>query len=144
MVAALPGNYEIAKICCCLRNIDAITICVISTEGRNLDLSLTRFSIRSIAVAVSNQRIFLLPPPFLDFFFPRQCCVYVAGFFEVDKLINVILFGETFYQLVFVLEDAALQVIGDADIYDSIVPVRQNVNVVMSIVRHNSRCVPKG
>ena len=94
-------------------------------EGEIFLFTLRELQFAPLRVAASDQRVLLLSPPFLNFFFPAQGGDYVTGFFEIDKFVHVVFFGKTFHQLVLVFVNSALQIIGDADIQHSIVPVCQ-------------------
>jgi len=104
-----------------------VIYCVISTAGRDLKPTLTQ--ILPIRINSDNQRVFLLPSPFLDLFFPGYRCANVGRFFEIDQLVDVIFFGKTLNLLCLMFIDPANEVVGYPNVHDLVVLVRQQVDV---------------
>jgi hypothetical protein len=56
--------------------------------------------------------------------------MHIIGFLEVDKLAHVVLLRESGDEFVFVLLEAPHQIVGDSNVHDSVIPVRQKINVI--------------
>lgn len=104
-----------------------LAIFVISTAGRDLKPALAQ--ILPLRVDGKNQPVLLLPPPFLDLFFPGYCRVNIGRFFEIDQFVDVVFLGETWNLLCPVLMHPPFEIVGDANVHDLVVLVRQQVDV---------------
>ena len=60
----------------------------------------------------------------------------IAAFLEVNQLIDVVFRSESIDQLVLVLVNPAGEIVGNADVHDRVVPVGQQVYVIVFVVRH--------
>ena len=94
--------------------------------------------IKPIGILCLHKCIFLCPCPAFQLFFPGNRGTDIAGHLIIHQLIHMILFRKSIYEMVFMLIQAAFQIVRHADIHDPIVPVRENVHI---IAVHGVLCV---
>ena len=95
-----------------------------------------RAEIAPFRVSPDNQFILLFPPPFLDFLFARDCSIHVGRLLEVDELVHIVLFRETFDGFGLVLVDTTNKVVSHADVHDLVVPVGEEIDKIAMLLCH--------
>jgi len=69
-----------------------------------------------IRVRFFDQRDLLLPKPSFDLFLTSDGCVHISGLLKMDQTCHVVSAGEARKQMVFVLIDPSLKLIGDTGV----------------------------
>ena len=79
-----------------------------------------------------NKSCFPNARPMLDVFLALNCLIGGVVDFEINEAIDFVMFRVTFNHLIFVLVDAADEIVGDADIKRAAWTTCEDVNIELS------------
>ena len=95
-----------------------------------------RSDIDPMRILAKDERNFLFPPPPLQLSLARQRPVHIIVGLPIKQSRHIVLRGESFEVVEFVLEDALMQVPAEADLERSGKAAHDVDTVVFSILRH--------
>jgi hypothetical protein len=79
---------------------------------------------------------FFFTSPFLDFFFSGYSGHYIIGFFIIYQLADVVFFGKSLNQFLFMFVNTPYEIIGNANVNNFMVPIGEQVNKILSFKGH--------
>lgn len=85
-----------------------------------------------------NQSIFLRSCPTLQLLFTYNCCFNICCTFIIDQFMHMILLCKSRNQFLPVFHQSSFQMIGHPHIQDMMIPVRQDIHIIVSHAFHHA------